>query len=399
MLKQYKLRKDIKLTKGQMAGRIILAVLLIAATAFVLLLPKFSFFTTDAADFYSEYIFPAVSALGISICNLFFTSLTECIIVSGVILLVPLLVVFIVFAVKNAKVGRLGRYLSNIGIVLLVIVFLMSATFELMHGINYRRTPVAERFGITGDDHTSYEDYTAALNWAYQNMMEARSELGSGDYNGVAHIQTNVDEAVYDANGVLDAVGANFDLGLSPVFVRAKPVSLSHYWSATGIVGIYDTFIGEANLNTDYLDILEFPITVCHEIAHAKGYAREYDANTVAVIACISSTRADFRYAGYYRIFCDLYDIVSEYSEHENKTMYDYFSESGMQPVIRDIKARINYWNIISETPFYELIHTTSEKANNTYLEANGQEGGTDTYQVDSNIYVNFYFKYVHTGD
>ena len=118
-------------------------------------------------------------------------------------------------------------------------------------------------------------------------------------------------------------------------------------------------------------------------------------------ICCLSSTRADFRYAGYFTIFMDLLGITSEYAVAEGKILPDYFSDPAIYPVYRDINASNLYWLGIAEEVKYieKIIGFDPDKAgsdvNNAFLEANGQEGGNETYIVPDNVYVDFYTKYI----
>lgn len=208
-------------------------------------------------------------------------------------------------------------------------------------------------------------------------------------------MSTNFDAIVYDANGIVNAVSNHYDLGMSDNYIRAKAVSLSRLWTYTWIAGAYDPFLCEANINTDYLDILDFPVTVCHELCHAKGYASETDANTIAVLSCINSPRADFRYAGYYYIFNMLYSIVSGYSQAEGVEMMNYLELSDMDMVRRDEIASTRYYESLNKGPIADFIALFSEEVNNAFLESNGQDGGTKTYRVPQNVFVEYYFRYI----
>ena len=70
-------------------------------------------------------------------------------------------------------------------------------------------------------------------------------------------------------------------------------------------------------------------------------------------------------------------------------------------PVYRDMNASNMYWEGIAEEVKYfeEMFGFDPDKAgsdmNNAFLEANGQEGGTETYIVPDNVYVDFYTAYV----
>src|SRR5690606_18393960 len=68
------------------------------------------------------------------------------------------------------------------------------------------------------------------------------------------------------------------------------------------IVGIYNPFTGEANL--DYaLPSLPRIFTTAHEIAHGYGVTSEAEANFVAFLACYMSGNALGKYAGTYALW------------------------------------------------------------------------------------------------
>ena len=280
----------------------------------------------------------------------------------------------------------------------MIIGLVLAIIYQAMHGINCRRTRITQDLNFVTDELT-FDDYCDALKWAYTGMIEARSHLGE-DYNGVAHMQENFENSAMYACSLLDAFSDKYDLPLSRNYVRAKPVSLSHYWSYTHIVGVYDCFLGEANINTGYMGVNEFPITVCHELCHAKGYASETDCNIIAALACCSSTRADFRYAGYYEIFWNLYFVSESIAKKTDQVVPQYRATSEMMPVYRDANASNMYWDRIDEE-VEEIrkklgidIAEASNNANDAFLKSNG-ENGVETYQVPDSVYVRFYLTHV----
>lgn len=393
---EYKLKtQNREFSAPRTAVRTVVLLVLIALIPVAYFLPTMLIKGTTA-DKYCRNIFPYVSILPNAINTVFPFSLTELFVVVGS---VSVFLVVIGFIVRCGTVAYhkgfkyMFRHIYTIVSVVAVIAIIGALSFEFMHGINYNRTPVRKIMHLYGDDRP-YEDYEQTLMWAYAGMVEARSQLGE-DYNGVAHMQTSFETIVYDANVAVTSFAMNNDLGLSPNYIRAKPVMLSRLWRYTEIVGVYDMFLGEVNINTDYLDILHLPVTVCHEIVHAKGYASETDANTIAVLSCINSERADFRYAGYYYIFMRLWGTVSDYAAYEGATMVDYGSLPAFAAVRRDTRAYRDYLETFEEGPIADLIARFSEDANNAFLESNGQEGGTDTYEVPHDAYVEYYCRYI----
>jgi hypothetical protein len=390
--------ESVKFTRKRTILRAVLLILLIALIPAAYYLPRL-LIRGETAEVYCRKVFPIISIVPTSLNGLFMTSLTEMFVCVGSVSLLVLFILFIARSVSIAYRAGIRRMLYHIYVVLrtvAIIGIVAALIFELMHGINYNRESIRKQMHLYGDTRP-YEDYEEALGWAYAGMVEARSSLGE-DYRGVAHMRSSFETTVYDANLAVTAFSTTYDLGLSLNYVRAKPVMLSHLWRYTDIVGFYDAFLGEANVNTDYLDILHFPVTVCHELCHAKGYASETDANTIAVLSCIHSERADFRYAGYYYIFMRLWSEAGEYARHEGESLPDFASLESFAPVLRDMRAYYRYLDTFEEGPIADLIARFSEDANNAFLESNGQEGGTDTYVVPQDAYVEYYCRYIR-GD
>lgn len=376
-------------------GRTILLMLLIVLIPVSYMLPQI-LIRGEAAEFYSRNVFPWVSMLAAAVNGMFLFSLTEMFVVVGSVTLAVLIVMFLIKCIKLMCTRDTRSLIHYVYVVLrnvAIIGIAAALCFELMHGLNYNRMSVRKSMTLYSDTRP-YEDYAETLLWAYSGMVNARSSLGE-DYYGVAHMNSAFEVTVYDANVAVSSVGQHFDLGISPNYIRAKAVWLSRLWGYTDIVGVYDPFLGESNINTDYIDVLHFPVTVCHEITHARGYASETDANTIAILSCINSPRADFRYAGYYYIFMHLWNTVSDYADYEGVAMTDYFSRNDFKPVMRDINAYNEYRESFNTGPIADLISRFSEDVNNAFLESNGQEGGTDTYVVPQDAYVEYYCRYV----
>ena len=384
-------RKGKKKTARRIAAVVVLPVLCGAAVICNAFIPR------NIADYYCNNIFPGLSVPMQSLNMFFQYSLTENIIICLAPLLVIGLICWTVILIKKMLSHGALLYLYRSFRNLMILVLIGAISFQAMHGINYKRTHVSESLDLT-DAELSYEDYCRALGWAYMGMLEARSHLGE-DYNGVAHMTESFENSATYANSLLNAFSDAYNVPLSHNYVRAKPVSMSHYWSYTHIVGMYDMFLAEVNVNTDYMSINEYPITLCHELCHAKGYAGETDCNTLATLACCTSSRADFRYAGYYEIFWNLLNVTQGIAEATGETVPDFISVDALDPVLRDMRASVIYWNQIDEEVDAVKerlgidITETSDMVNDTFLKSNG-ESGLESYHVPDSVYVRFYLTY-----
>lgn len=388
--------------KKRTALKIVLLVLLTAL--FICAAEINNYIPRNVADYYCNNIFPYVSK-PLQCFNMFFQfSLTEGIVVCIFPLLAIGFIWWLVILIKKMLTKGAFPFFFKSARSLLIIAIVLAILFQANHGINYRRTKAATELKIDSTEELTFEDYCAALRWSYLGMIEARSHLGE-DYNGVAHMNNSFENNAVYANSLLDSFADKYNVPLTKNYVRAKPVSLSHYWSYTYIVGMYNALLCEANINTDYIDVTEFPINVCHELCHAKGYASETDCNLLASLACCSSSRADFRYAGYRWIFWNLYWVTASIAEATGEIMPEYAYSSEMDPVYRDEMASDYYWSKINEEVdaireiFSVDITETSDNVNDAFLKSNGEEEGVEAYIVPDSIYVRFYLTHIAGGE
>ena len=122
---------------------------------------------------------------------------------------------------------------------------------------------------------------------------------------------------------------------------RAKPVQLSHWWSYTGITGMYFPMLAEANVNIDVPDS-SIPATAAHELAHTRGFAREDECNFLAYLTCIHSDSADFRYSGLLMAYIYCSNTLYDY----DKDLWGETREACSDGVKRDLGERLSLIHI-----------------------------------------------------
>jgi hypothetical protein len=181
---------------------------------------------------------------------------------------------------------------------------------------------------------------------------------------------------VYDQAYVeTEAVDAMKDLGkkepsLSGYYPKPKPVYFSDFLSGLGIEGIFSPFTMEANYNDKMTSFL-IPYTICHELAHLKGYMKEDDAGFIAFMASINSPSKVFQYSGlFHGLIFTLNALKHEVSTEEFNRIYQKLPEP-----VRIQLGYIKEQNQTNASPFTQL----AGRINNLYLMANAQ-AGTKSY-------------------
>jgi hypothetical protein len=181
---------------------------------------------------------------------------------------------------------------------------------------------------------------------------------------------------VYDQAYVeTEAFDAMKDLGkkepsLSGYHPKPKPVYFSDFLSGLGIEGIFSPFTMEANYNDKMTSFL-IPYTICHELAHLKGYMKEDDAGFIAFMASINSPSKVFQYSGlFHGLIFTLNALKHEVSTEEFNRIYQKLPEP-----VRIQLSYIKEQNQVNSSFFTVL----TGRINNLYLMANAQ-AGTKSY-------------------
>lgn len=123
------------------------------------------------------------------------------------------------------------------------------------------------------------------------NTLEARIPH---DDSGAAYYDGDLVEASRQA---MMRLGDDYDQ-LSGFYVTPKYLTFSGFFSQQYIMGYYFPFSMEANINSE-MYITNVAPTICHELAHTKGFIYEDDANMIGYLACIRSDDPFLQYCGY----------------------------------------------------------------------------------------------------
>jgi len=297
-------------------------------------------------------------------------SITELLLVLGAFLM-TLVTVWLLVRLIRRLLNRPSHplklrphHLIRVIAILTSVGFLM---FTLMHGLNYMREPVAASFHLPVRPRTTAELASVTADLA-KAASRARTDCLE-DAQGIFRLRDGIRGTLDQTSAGYAAASADWPLLAGP-HIRPKGVLLSHYWSYTGITGLYFPFLVEANVNIDQPHYT-IPDTAGHELAHTRGFAREDEAGFISFLAGIHHPNADFRYSvlanAYVRCANALYDQSPEAYQAVAALVSD-----GMS---RDLADNSRYWQ-----QFAGPVAEVSEQINNTYLKANQQTDGVRSY-------------------
>jgi len=332
-----------------------------------------SLMSEEVEAYYSQFLF-YYTTRGLSMLNKFMMSIALGEIIFG--LLVVWFTLWSVWYLRRSY-RRETKFYDVLKVFFLQILWLGSVLVPLflaLWGLNYQRTPLAEKLG-------------------FERVPAHTGDLGSIGLQIVSGVNSNYDIArgtgerpsAPSHDAISKAVEQSFQketlLGdaAKGAFSDPKPLALSRLASWAGVNGFYIPFTGEVTYNTD-IPPIELPMTIAHHKAHQRGYAREDEANFVAYIVCINSTDPYVRYSGYvYGL--KVLDVLS-------KGNVDRYNDINEGPKA-DLRERTQFW----ERTQSSVLNALSRRIFSAYLRANRVSGGIKNLDEDVPLIVGYYLK------
>lgn len=329
---------------------------------------------TEAANFYCDYIYRYISVLFNRIAGIFPFSLAEYLIVTAVIF-GTFYVFFIIVSSLMSSGKRARTFLIGISNLLCIV----SAGFFIFNtncGFNYYRSDFEELSGMKTSPTNVHQLYDTCVYLA-ENAAESGKKV-QRDQNGTAVLTGNTyqiaAQAVNDLHQKYDFIYDGYAAPKGVVFSRAM--------SYMNITGVYFPLTFEANVNVD-VPKYTIPSTMCHELAHVRGFMREEDANFVSFLACTMADNDDLNYSGYMMALS--YSANALYAA--DKELYaELVRQYYTKEMITDMQSSSEYWQQF-ETPVAE----TASQINDSYLKANDQDDGVKSYGKMTDLVIAYY--------
>ena len=201
---------------------------------------------------------------------------------------------------------------------------------------------------------------------------------------------------IYDGNMEAAAIEAMQNLGeqypqLSGYYTTPKKIAASEFLSQQYMKGYYFPFSLEANYN-DVMYIMSKPATMCHELAHTKGFIYEDEANLIAFLACLHSDDIVFQYSGYLSVLTYIDNDFIE-SIDRNKDIYNSHVKISAQVKKDRVFLTEDAWTEVEKKAVVstKTVKKASNTFNNTTLILNGVEQGSASYGEVVGLLMDYY--------
>lgn len=250
--------------------------------------------------------------------------------------------------------------------------------FYLFWGLNYFRKPLAENIGYGTSKYTT-DELVKTTKLIIQKLNEAQINITKNDSLKVENPYST--QEIYDLS-IVSYKELKLDF---PQFAYEYPsiknslVSLFQCYNGTS--GYFNPITGEAQVNK-YIPKTGFPTTACHEIAHQLGYSAENEANFIGFLASVANKDKYFQYSGYRMAFgyC-----ISEIRKRDREFSRELW-KSVNKGISKDYSVTYQFWQ-----QYKNPIEPYMKKGYNSYLKANKQTKGIDSYNYVVDLLISYF--------
>lgn len=358
--------------RGLRHGLFLLPALL--AALLYLLLPAWPG-VTEAV--FSRGVFRLISVPLGGLISILPCSLTELLVIGSL----PLLVLLICLLVRRLRRSdHRGRTLARVGKGIGWVLSSVLLIYVLLHGLNFYRLSVPELMDLDVSQKSPEWLQQVCIDLA-QKAGAAREGLAEDD-KGRMELSASRLTTLRQAGDGFRRADDTYPFLWGAVW-QPKPVMLSHWWSYTGITGVYFPFFAEANVNIDVPDS-SIPATAAHELAHTRGFAREDECNFFAFLTCANNESAEYRYSGYLMAYIYCSNALYDYDGDMWDEVQGYVSD-GMR---RDMDERGEYWK-----QFEGKVQEVSSSVNDAFITIQGDDDGILSYSRVVELILAYYEK------
>lgn len=262
----------------------------------------------------------------------------------------------------------------EVGATLSIVYFM----FHVLWGLNYYRQPLHKILEI--DDTYTEAELIKVANYFIKKSNEIHKQLQPDDSLAV--------EFTYDKTEIFKkTIAAYQKLHEDYPFQAYHPTSikkslLSVPLTYMGFSGYLNPMTNEGQVNSLILNY-KAPTTTCHEEAHQLGFAKENEANFIGALAAMNADDPYFRYSGI--TFALKFCLNDLYYRDEQKAIC--LVEQNLRHGVRmNYRAVNEFWESY-RNPLEPLFKDSYD----SYLKANNQPDGMETYSYVSALLVNYF--------
>lgn len=372
--------------------QIIAIITLVLICAFVLAFPRLTGkyipeFNKSVSKLYMQHIFPVITTPFAMLTEKIPFSFGEVLIIIALVMIPLSLIITIAVGVSKADKYRKRGVRRFFGFfwAWVIVYVLFTETFNCY--ALYTAPTFTELYPqYPGETYTSQQLKDLATHLIIET--NSLSEKVQRDDDGHFVLTSDLDKT---AKAAMQNLAADYPQ-LEGFYTTPKAVKNSFFMSQQYLMGIYFPFTMEANYN-EQMYPLNLPDTVCHELAHTKGFIREDEANFIGFLACYESDDVEYQYSGCLRALKYVIGKCEENCpENEVSQLYNDICDG----VRADWNGNAKYWQEVQESDEgifdSEKVAEVSDKAMEASLQFGGVEDGKKSYGRMVDLLLDWYY-------
>ena len=363
-----------------------------------------SIFVKGFSDLYLAYVFPVWNMFYARVFGLFKSlSVGELLIYLAVVYVLCTVVLWVIRLVnlirKSDSFKKINSVNTNVffNIVAVVILLQVQNCFVLYHVTPLFEGTAAETYAENREDLIALREMLVVraneLSLKF-NRNDKGEIVYDSDIRGHAvitmqHLGEAAKERVKSGNP--EALDNKLKL-LSGYYSQPKPLLKSDFFSQQYICGYYFPFSLEANFNK-LMYVTNFPNTMCHELAHSKGFIFEDEANFLAYLACLNSGNDLYIYSA------TLEALAYVNVEVRRELAVEPEERAKLTPISETVSFDSMFlteetWKEVEEDAWFktENVRKASDAFIDTNLTINGVEDGIQSYSRMTDLLLKYYF-------
>lgn len=366
-------------------------ILYFGIAAFLAVLNLLAWNSRTFCDAYIAFVFPVwVNTYG-RLTGLFPFSVGEWLIAAGIgllataALLLPALAVAIILH-KDGWKRFITKFYGFFAWALLAVGLIMTLNCFLL----YHASTFSDKYFGEDDGDYTLEELLVFRNYVAEQCNRLSREVerendGSVRYEGSMSEEGRILDMKDKARETMRRLGEQYPQ-LDGWYPRPKALLSSDFMCQQYMQGYYFPFSMEANYN-DVMELMNKPATMCHELAHLRGYIYEDEANFISFLACTQSDDIYFQYSGYLSVLNylenDLYEAMQTHVEDYVAAVKAVRPLAVYQTVRKDnIFVSDEEWERINGKAFLdtETVNQVTDTLVDTSLKVNGVSDGKVSY-------------------
>lgn len=341
-------------------------------------------------DFYVKYIFPAwVNTYG-RLTGMFSFSTGEVMLAVAVVAVAAALILIIAAAWftlmrrKNAEKLRYccRRFLRGMLWVTAVVSIVMTCNCFIL----YHCSTFEEKYQVNGGEY-KISELAAVRDYVVRQANELAAEIERDEQGNILY----EDDMKAQATASMERLSRQGYDQLAGYYPPPKGIMASGFLSQQYMLGYYFPFSMEANYN-DVMHITNKPATMCHELAHLKGFIYEDEANFIGYLACIHSDDKLFRYSGYLSVLNYL-DNAFYQAVGEDRDIYNSHVKISAQVKRDNVFLTEETWEKVEKKAVVSTaaVKKASRAFVDTNQKVNGIEDGIASYNRVVGLLLDYY--------